>query len=390
MNPVERAIRAIDGTQRRFTPTAFVFGVIKKFGDDNGGVLVSNLAYSAFVALFPLLLVLVTILGLVVAGDPAIRADVLNAVAGQIPLLGHTLTGNVHTLHRSSLIGLIVGLIALVYGATGLAQAGLFTMEQVWNLPGPARPGYLQRLGRAGLFLALLGGGVIVTTGLASLSTYLHDGLAVKIPLELVTAAFNVGMYLGAFRVLTPKGVPTRNLLPGAITGGILWTVLQVAGTYLIHHYMHSDSVYGVFATVLGLVAWIYLAVEVTVYSAEINVVLARRLWPRAIVQPPLTEADRASMALQALQNQRRPEEHIEVTFDDRPDDATEPVRTPQTPDEVAPPARARLRRPRRAPRHAQVPVPRNEPGPSSADSAGSAGPADSAGSAGGRAQRAG
>jgi len=86
-----------------------------------------------------------------------------------------------------------------------------------------------------------------------------------------------------------------------------------------VHHFLHSDSLYGVFATVLGLLAWIYLAVLVTVYSAEINVVLSRRLWPRSIVQPPLTEADRASMALQALQNQRRPEQHVEVTFDDRP-----------------------------------------------------------------------
>jgi YihY family inner membrane protein len=362
MNPVEKAIRAVDRTQRRFTPTAFVFGVIKKFGDDNGGVLVSNLAYSTFVALFPLLLVLVTILGLAASVDASFRGDVLNAVASQVPLLGKTLTGNVHTLHRSSVIGLVVGLIALVYGATGLAQAGLFTMEQVWNLPGPARPGYVPRLGRAVLFLALLGAGVIVTTGLFSLGTYLHSGLAVKIPLELVTAAFSVGMYLGAFRVLTPKGVPTGRLLPGAITGGILYTVLQVLGTWLVHHYLHSDSVYGVFADVLGLVAWIYIAVEVTVYSAEINVVLARRLWPRAIVQPPLTEADRASMALQALQNQRRPEQHIEVTFDDRPEGADEPVRTPHTPDQVSPPARARMRRPRRTPRRAKVPEPRSEP----------------------------
>jgi hypothetical protein len=84
------------------------------------------------------------------------------------------------------------------------------------------------------------------------------------------------------------------------------------------------------------------------VYSAEINVVLARRLWPRAIVQPPLTEADRASMALQALQNQRRPEQQIRVTFDDREPDADVPARTPQTPDEVAPPAKARVPGPRR------------------------------------------
>jgi len=98
-----------------------------------------------------------------------------------------------------------------------------------------------------------------------------------------------------------------------------------------------------VFGTVLGLLAWIYLAVEVTVYCAEINVVVARRLWPRSIIQPPLTEADRASMALQALQNQRRPEQHVEVTFDDRRPGTEEPVRTPRTPDEVAPPAEAQV-----------------------------------------------
>jgi YihY family inner membrane protein len=343
MNPVERAIRRVDVTQQRFTPLAFVFGVVKKYGDDNGGVLVSNLAYSAFVSIFPLLLVLVTILGYVASVNPSFRTDVLNAVAGQVPLIGHTLTENVHQLQRASIIGLIVGLVLLIWGASGLAQAGLFTMEQVWNLPGPARPGYVQRLGRAGLFLCLLGAGVIASTALASLTTYLHSGLAFKAPIEVVTAAFNAGMFLGGFRALTPKGVPTRHLLPGAVTGGILWTFLQILGTYLVHHFLHSDSVYGVFATVLGLLAWVYLATEITVYSAEINAVLVRRLWPRSIVQPPLTEADRTSMALQALQNQRRPEQDVKVTFNDRQPDAEAPARTPQTPDEVTPPAAPRV-----------------------------------------------
>jgi len=358
MNPVEKTIRRIDATQRRFTPTAFVYGVIKKYGDDNGGVLVANLAYSAFISLFPLLLILVTILGLVVAGNPSVQKDVTDAVANQIPVLGSTLTGNVHQLQRSSTIGLIVGLIVLIYGVTGLAQAGLFTMQQVWNLPGPARPGYLQRLGRALLFLALLGGGVIVTTGLAWLSQHpLSKGFWFQLLTWVVTAAFGAGMYLGAFRALTAKGVPTRSLLPGAVTGGILWTVLQILGAWLVHHFLHTNSVYGVFASVLGLLAWIYLATEITVYCAEINVVLNRRLWPRSIVQPPLTEADRASMALQALQNQRRPEQHIEVTFDDRPPGTPEPASTPQTPDDVAPPA--------------PVPEPRPEPDPASAGSPG-------------------
>jgi YihY family inner membrane protein len=377
MNPVEKTIRRIDATQQRFTPTAFVFGVVKKYGDDNGGVLVSNLAYSVFISLFPLLLIMVTILGLVVAGHPSIQKDVTDAVANQIPLLGSTLTSNVHELQRSSTIGLIVGLIVLIYGVTGLAQAGLFTMQQVWNLPGPTRPGYVQRLGRSLLFLALLGGGVIVTTGLASLSTYLQGwGFWFKLLINVITAAFGTGMYLGAFRALTAKGVPTRSLLPGAITGGILWTVLQILGAWLVHHFLHSNSVYGIFASVLGLLAWIYLATEITVYSAEINVVVARRLWPRSIVQPPLTEADRASLALQALQNQRRPEEHIEVTWDDRPPGAPEPASTPQTPDEVVPPG--------------PVPDPRAEPDPHSASSTGAAGSVNSANLEGDRAQRGG
>jgi YihY family inner membrane protein len=383
MNPVERAIRRVDATQRRYTPTAFVFGVIKKYGDDNGGVLVSNLAYSAFVSMFPLLLVLVTILGLIASVDPSFKADALNAVAGQVPLIGQTLTRNVHQLKRASVIGLIVGVLSLIWGSAGLAQSGLFTMGQVWNLPGPARPGYVQRLGRAGLFLCLLGGGVIVTTLLASLNTYGHNAFVFVVLAEMLAAAVNVGMYIGAFRVLTPKGVPVRKLVPGAITGGILWTVLQVLGTYLVHHYLHSDSVYGVFATVLGLIAWIYLAVEITVYSAEINVVLARHLWPRAIVQPPLTEADRASMAMQALQNQRRPEQHIEVTFDDRQPGHDQSASTPRTPDEIAPPADTRVPEPPadlrvpEPPADLRVPEPRGVPDP----------PADSVGSVDGRAQ---
>ncbi|HKB32125.1 MAG TPA: YihY/virulence factor BrkB family protein [Streptosporangiaceae bacterium] len=335
MNPIERLVRRVDAAQQRHKPSAFVFGVIKKYGDDNGGVLVSNLAYSGFVSLFPLLLVLVTILGLVASSDPALRHQALNAVAKQVPLIGHQLAGNVHALRRSSVIGLVVGILVLIWGTTGLAQAGLFTMAQVWNLPGPERPGYLQRLERAALFLGVLGVGVVVTTLLTSLSTYGSNNV-ISVLLEVLAAAANVGMYFIGFRVLTPKVVATRKLLPGAVAAGIAWTVLQALGTFVVHHFLHTDSVYGVFATVLGLVAWIYVGVEISVYAAEINVVLARRLWPRSIVQPPLTEADRAVLADQALQNQRRDDQHVRVFFDPRPADLAASGQAPRTSGETA------------------------------------------------------
>ena len=344
MNPIEKILRRADLAQQRRQQAAFLFGVIKKFGDDNGGVLVTNLAYAAFVSVFPLLLILVTVLVNIAAGDPALRHQVINGATSQFPLIGKQLASNIHGLKQSAVASLIIGLLVLVWGVTRLAQAGLFTMTQVWNLPGPARPAYLPRIGRSILFLGVLAVGVAVSTLLAGLVTYGHHALTLRMLAQLLAALANIGLYLAGFRVLTPKGVPSRQLVPGAVTGGIIWTVLQALGAFLVHHYLHSDSVYGVFATVLGLMAWIYLAAETTVYSAEVNVVLARQLWPRALIQPPLTEADRASMALQALQNQRRPEQQVQVSFSDRPSSADRPrdtAMTPRTPQQVSPPDRA-------------------------------------------------
>ncbi len=368
MNPVEGGLRRLDRLQQRHRTPGFVVGVIKKYGDDNGGTLAASLAHSAFVSVFPLLLVLITALGLVASGDPVLRQDVLNAVARQFPLIGSQLAGNLHALRRSSVIGLVFGLLGMLWGGSGLAQAGLFTMAQVWNLPGPARPGYVQRLGRAGLFLLVLLLGVIVTTLLTALDTFGHHTVIIVVLAELLALGANVGLYFISFRVLTPKGVPGRALLPGAVAGGVAWTGLQAFGSYLVHHYLHSDSVYGVFATVLGLLAWLYLAVELTVYAAEVNVVLARRLWPRALIQPPLTEADRSSAALQALQNQRRPEQDVKVTFSDRPRGQRAAVTTPQTPAQVTPPGR---------PEEQARPEEAARPGPSAGSAPQSASPAE-------------
>jgi YihY family inner membrane protein len=335
MNPVEKMLRRADTAQQRHTATAFVFGLVKKFGDDNGGVLVANLAYSAFVSVFPLLLILVTVVVQIAAGDPGLRAQVISGATAQFPLIGSELASNIHGLRRATVVSLVAGLLLLVWGVTRLAQAGLFTMEQVWNLPGPARPGYVPRLARSVAFLALLAAGVIVSTLLGGLVTYGQHALAFRVLAQVLAALANIGLYAAGFRILTPKDVRSRQLVPGAIAGGLFWTLLQALGAYLVHHDLRSDSVYGVFASVLGLLAWIYVGVQGTVYAAEINAVLAWRLWPRAMVQPPLTEADRTSMALQALQNQRRAEQHVEVSFADRPPGTAVPAQTPRIPADV-------------------------------------------------------
>src|SRR5262249_56182818 len=117
---------------------------------------------------------------------------------------------------------------------------------------------------------------------------YGHNIAITVVLAQVIAVLANVTLYLVSFRVLTPKGVPTQNLVAGAITGGIAWTMLQALAAPVIRHFTHSDSVYGLFATVLVLLAWIYLGAQIAVYAAEVNVVLTRRLCPLPILQPPL------------------------------------------------------------------------------------------------------
>jgi len=121
VNPIERVARRIDAAQQRFGPAALIFSVMKKFGDDNAGSLVSSFAFSAFVCVFPLLLVLLTVLNIVLAGDPGTRKALLNSALGQFPVIGSQLGHNIHGLQRSSVIGLVIGLLGLLWGSAGLA-----------------------------------------------------------------------------------------------------------------------------------------------------------------------------------------------------------------------------------------------------------------------------
>ena len=77
-------------------------------------------------------------------------------------------------------------------------------------------------------------------------------------------------------------------VLPGAIVGGASWTALQVVGGYVVQHQIrNATQLYGFFGIVLGLLFWIYLAAQLTVYAAEVNVVLNERRWPRSLSDPP-------------------------------------------------------------------------------------------------------
>lgn len=290
-------LRELDRFQRDHRLAAVLYAVQKKYSGDNAGLLVVNFTYAAFVSIFPLLLVVVTVTALVLAGHPAAQRTVERDIARQLPLIGTDLLSNIHALHRDSVVGLVVGLVGLVYGATGVAQAGLYAMAEVHLVPSSARLGFLSRLWRSVAFLALLGVAMTLTSTLSGFGTYGSHELVLGVLAELGALVGNGVLFLVAFRLLTPGSLKGVRMWPGAILAGIGWTLLQALGGYFIGHDLRSDTaVYGIFAIVLGLVAWIYLGARITLYCAELNAVLDGHLWPRSLVSPPTTTADRAAV----------------------------------------------------------------------------------------------
>jgi len=318
LNPAEAVLRRVDEWQQRSPVVAPVFGVIRKFGDDRGPSLAALLAYYGFLSLFPLLLVLTTILGFV--GNEDLKESILGTTLEQFPVVGEQIGRDVtHPLEGSG-FALVVGLLGLLYGSLGVTQVAQRAMADVWNVPNVVRPGFLPRLGRSIGFLLAVLVGLATTTGISGLATASGTGGLVRVVSFVAVTAIDIVLCGVFFRVLTPKQVPWQQLWPGAVAGGIGYAALLALGTSLVQHQLRqSEALYGQFGFVLGLVGWLYLTAQVTLYAAELNVVRARRLWPRSILQPPLTDADQEVLEAIALQEERRPEQNVDVAFEDEP-----------------------------------------------------------------------
>src|SRR5271170_8261663 len=110
MNMVKRSTLAADTLQQRYEWLAVPVAVWKKFGDDEAGNLAALIAYYAFFAIFPLLLVLVTVLDIVLKDHPSLRESLLDSALSQYPVIGPQLGHNIGPLHASGLT-LVIGLV---------------------------------------------------------------------------------------------------------------------------------------------------------------------------------------------------------------------------------------------------------------------------------------
>jgi membrane protein len=287
MNAIERPLRATDRFQQRWPALAFPIAVWSKFNDDQAGNLAALIAYYAFAALFPLLLVLVTVLNIFLKNDPSLRNTLLNSAVSQYPVIGPQIKASLGSIPGAGL-PLVIGIVLLLLGARGVAGAMQNAMYAIWDIPKDERPGFpISQLWSIALMLTV-GIGFVVTTFLSGVAGGVGNainGAVAYFGAIAISLILNVGMFWLGFKMATAWHVPWRHLLTGAVIAAICWQILQVVGGLVISHQLHrSSELYGTFGIVLGLLAWLYLQAEITLYAAEADVVLARRLWPRSIL----------------------------------------------------------------------------------------------------------
>ncbi len=314
----------LDEVQQRHPVLGFPIAVVYKFIDDQGGYLAALIAYYAFVSLFPLLLLLSTVLGWVLVGHPALREEILDSALSQFPVIGSQL-GQPKEL-GGGVTGVVVGTLGALYGGLGVGQALQNAMNTVWAVPRSDRPDPLKGRARSLLLLCTVGGALLGTTVLSAISG--GSGLfgeGVRIIVLVASIAVNAGAFILAFRISTDRELTVAQVVPGAVVAALGWQLLQSFGAVYVSHVVKSASATnGVFALVLGMLAFLYITAMVVVLSAVINVVRVDRLHPRALLTPftdnvDLTAADREVYAGQATSQRSKGFENVDVTFDPPP-----------------------------------------------------------------------
>jgi YihY family inner membrane protein len=273
----------LDAFQQRHRVTAVVGATMSKYRSDRANLLANLLAYSAFLAVFPLVLVLLTLVEILLFGHPGAQKDVVDAALRQFPDVGEELRSNITGLSGRNTVLLVVLVLWLVYGCLRLSRSAQVLMATVWSVPRDDLPRFGRWLPRAVGFLAVLGIGFVAGGALAGIGSFGGLGPASAVVGFVGSMGVNIAMFWAGFALVVSVPDTRRTLWLGAVVAGVGWTVLQFADAQLVTHELrHYRTLYGAFATFIVLLWWIGIGTVITAFAAELDVVAERRLWPRS------------------------------------------------------------------------------------------------------------
>lgn len=277
-----KLITRLNSAQRDHRAVGVAVAALVKFKDDRASRMAATMAFWAFFSVFPLFLLFVSLLGYFLPGS--VKSNVLHHVASLFPLLDPSSIGNLSGSAWSIVVG---GATALISG-TAVMRATQYAFNSVWEIPLSERPKFVAQVVQAVKALGTIGVGLVLSTVVSAFVTGQDIGVNLgpggRAAGYVIAAALDVVLFMVAFRMLTAREVGFRDVLPGALlSGGAFWVLEQVSSYIIARRLHHAQATYGHFATVITILWWFYLQAMITLLGAQLNVVLRRHLYPKAL-----------------------------------------------------------------------------------------------------------
>ncbi len=274
-------ISRIDEVQQSRPYLAVPVAVYKKFSDDEAGRLAALISYFAFLSIFPLLIVLATIVSRVLANHPDLASEIVTTAAGSFLAVGSN--GEVQPLDLSG-FALVIAVLLALWSGLAVANTMQVAVNTVYQVPKDATPNLPNRVLRSIELLVIIGVGLPIVGILQGTANQTIPGFFANALVVVGVVVLDTGLIALALRQATVATTSWKGVLPGAVIASIAWVVLQSLATWLLTSKVASaESNYGQFAVVVGLLFWFFLLAQITLYCAVLNSVLSDRLWPRSL-----------------------------------------------------------------------------------------------------------
>lgn len=311
-----------DAWQRRHPVVSLPLAVVYKLADDQGGYLAVIVTYYAFVSVVPLLLLATSVLGFLLQGDPELQQRVLDSAISTFPIVGDQL-GRPEGLQGST-TAVVIGGAAALYGSLGLGSALQNALNTAWAVPRNNRPNpVLLRL--RSLLLLVTGGLALVVVSVVSVVARFLVGDALSFVLPVLSVVVVSGLLSLVLWLAAGRRHAVRAAVPGAVLTALLWQLVQAgtAAAVVGSGSSEASAMNQTFALVLGLVATAYAAALSLLVGVELNVVLERQLWPRALLTPftddvDLTPGDQRAYAGYARAQRHKGFQYVVTRFKQR------------------------------------------------------------------------
>ena len=295
---VTRLVEGAQGTVDRWRRRRPWFDHLARAGGRynrmDGDLMAAGVTYFAFLAIFPMILLAASAIGLVLAGDTLLRAQLIRTIRTSVPgETGNFVVDQVTQAISASRVTGVVGAVLLVYAGLRMMDKLRIGARRVWTGRLVEADLLKDNLRDVVSFVVLAVAGLLslaLTGGATTATTWVLDRLGLdQAPGSfLLTAVAGITLalagdtvvFLWLLKVVTHTGVEVRRLLPGALFGAVGFEILKVLGSLYLALISGSVTVTTLGGTV-GLLVWINLVSRYALFTVAWTAFLPRVLEQR-------------------------------------------------------------------------------------------------------------